>query len=113
MKRMMVLASLAAMSSGGCSPAREVVSEGQACELAKARATGSNRFPAASAAFCDHVAVEFNPAGYYVLSLHSDRDCDGICSTNLGWFAVQRSTGEVFDWDIAESKLGPPISSRQ
>ncbi|WP_143007368.1 hypothetical protein [Brevundimonas sp. 374] len=113
MKRTMVLAFLAAMSSGGCFSTREGVSETQACELAKRRTTDSHRFPAASAAFCDHVAAEFNPAGYYVLSLHSDRDCDGICSTNLGWFAVQRSTGEVFDWDMAESKLGSPVTSRQ
>lgn len=109
----MVLMSLAAVSSVGCSPAREVLSEAQACELAKKRTTDSHRFPAASAAFCDQMVGEFNPADYYVLSLHSDRDCDGICSTNLGWFAVQRSTGEVFDWDMAESKLGPPISGRQ
>ena len=46
---------------------------------------------------------------YYVLALHSRRDCDGICSTNMGWFAVEKATGRVFNWDVAEWKLGPPI----
>ena len=109
MKRVAVLASIAAMSSFGCSSTHGM-SEKQACELAMDRVANSRLLLGASAAFCDHVAAETNPTGYYVLSLHSGRDCDGICSTNLGWFAVQKSTGEVFNWNVAESKLGSPIA---
>jgi hypothetical protein len=48
-----------------------------------------------------------------VLALHSNRHCDGICSTNMGWFAVDKRTGRVFDWDVAEMKLGQPVKSHR
>lgn len=80
---------VAAYPVAGCgslhSPSRALVSsENQACELAKARVTELNRFPKSRIAFCDHVVAAANPVGYYVLALHSDRQCDGICSTNMG-----------------------------
>ncbi len=60
-------------------------------------------------AFCDLVAPDSSPSGYYVLALHSTRKCDGICSTHMGWFAVQKATGRVFEWDMVEDKLGLPV----
>jgi hypothetical protein len=57
-------------------------------------------------AFCDHAD---SPPGYYVLALHSNRHCEGICSTNMGWFAVQKASGRIFEWDVGEQKLGSPI----
>jgi len=27
----------------------------------------------------------------------------------MGWFAVQKATGRVFEWDVAEQKLGLPV----
>jgi hypothetical protein len=27
----------------------------------------------------------------------------------MGWFAVQKATGRVFEWDVAELRLGPPV----
>lgn len=96
----------------GCSTDADVSSEPEACRLATAGVAAIKRFPASRIASCDHLVAASNPPGYYVLALHSDRQCEGICSTHLGWYAVQRSNGEVFDWDVAESRLGPPIVRR-
>jgi hypothetical protein len=63
-------------------------------------------------AFCDHVVADANPSGFYVLALHSTRRCEGICSTNMGWFAVERSTGRVFAWDVGEQQVGREFRAR-
>lgn len=104
----MVGIGLVALFLAGCSTAREVSSEQQACTLATARVVEVNRFPTAHVAACDPVMASDTP-GYYVLALQSDRRCEDICSTNLGWYAIRRSDGEVFDWDVGESRLGPPV----
>jgi hypothetical protein len=31
----------------------------------------------------------------------------------MGWFAVDKRTGRVFDWDVAEMKLGQSIQARR
>ena len=57
------------------------------------------------------IAEEDSPRGYYVMALHSRRECDGICSTNMGWFAIRRSSGRVFEWDVADMKIGKPLKA--
>jgi hypothetical protein len=86
-----------------------------ACAVAKARVSAQRHFPVSEVAFCDHVGAVDSPRGYYVLAFHGKRtDCGGICgSTNMGWFAVQKATGRVFEWDVAEDKLGPSIDLRR
>lgn len=32
--------------------------------------------------------------------------CLRASSTLLGWFAVERATGRVFDWDVVDDRLG-------
>ena len=88
-----------------------VRTEEAACERVKTRFVAVRRFPRSRIAFCDVISRADSPRGFYVLALHSNRRCDGICSTNLGWFAVDRATGRVFEWDVAENRLGPPISA--
>ena len=77
--------------------------------MVKARVSAKREFSISAIAFCDIIPEASSPMNYYVLALHSRRDCDGICSTNMGWFAVEKATGRVFNWDVAEWKLGPPI----
>lgn len=95
---------LVSLLQTGCAVSDRVSSEPEACERVKA----SFADPAARARItaCDHVMPDTNPPGFYVMSVQSDRQCDGICSRNMGWFAVRRSTGEVFEWDVAEMTLG-------
>lgn len=89
-----------------------VASEQAACALTKARVVARDHFPVSVIAFCDFIVPEAQPKGFYVLALHSARKCDGICSTNMGWFAVQKATRRVFEWDMVEEKLGPPVRIR-
>jgi hypothetical protein len=80
-----------------------------ACEIVKAQVSASRHFPISVIAFCDIIPARSSPKAYYVLALHSRRQCEGICSTNMGWFAVQKLTGRVFEWDMAEEKPGPRV----
>jgi hypothetical protein len=80
-----------------------------ACERVKTRVSEVRHFAVSAVAFCDMIGPADSPKGFYVLSLHSNRRCEGICSTNMGWFAVGKRTGRVFEWDIAEMRLGRPI----
>lgn len=80
-----------------------------ACDVVKARVSASRHFPTSAIAFCDSVSADSSPKNLYLLALHSKRECEGICSTNIGWFAVQKTTGRVFEWDVAEWKLGSPV----
>jgi len=59
--------------------------------------------------FCDIIPADSGLAGFYVLSVHSGRQCDGICSSNMGWFAVEKASGKIFEWDVGEWKLGPRV----
>jgi len=90
--------------------AAPVHSEKAACDRVKARASAVQRFPVSLVASCDPIGQRDSPKGFYVLALHSNRQCDGICSSNMGWFAVEKATGRVFEWDVAEMKLGRPLS---
>ena len=80
-----------------------------ACSIAMARVSASRDFPASIIAYCDTLPADGRPNDLYVLALHSKRECEGICSTNMGWFAAQKAPGRVFGWDVAEGKIGSPI----
>ena len=62
--------------------------------------------------FCD-----FSPFGdprddkWFLIALRSNRKCDGVCSTLMGWFAVDRRTGAIHSFDMAEFEIGPPVDS--
>ncbi|QIK77989.1 hypothetical protein G7077_02750 [Sphingomonas piscis] len=83
-----------------------------ACERVKTQYAAANHFPVSVVAFCDPIESADSPEGFYVLALHSNRKCDGICSTNMGWFAVKKRTGRVFEWDVVEMRLGGPLRPR-
>lgn len=82
-----------------------------ACERIKAEVAARAQFDVRNITFCDIIGRADSPRGYYVLALHSTRpDCEGICSTSMGWFAIHKTSGRVFEWDVAESILGAPIN---
>jgi hypothetical protein len=43
---------------------------------------------------------------YAVFGLHSDRWCDYMCSSLVGWYAVERTSRRIFDWDISQAIVG-------
>ena len=103
-----LLLAMGLLPSTGPLDAAPVRTAKAACERVKTRLSAVERFPV-----CDPIGAADSPKGFYVLSLHSNRHCDGICSTNMGWFAVEKRTGRVFEWDVAEMKLGPPVKSHR
>jgi hypothetical protein len=60
--------------------------------------------------WCDHTSIESYK--YAIIGLHSNRQCDYICSSLAGWFAVDRRNGAVFEWDINEQRLGKRFDRR-
>ena len=86
-------------------------SEETACTVVKGRVAARGDFSVSRVAFCDFSMDP--PAGFYVLALHSTRRCEGICSTNLGWFAIERSSGRVFEWNVWEWELGAEVRARR
>jgi hypothetical protein len=50
-----------------------------------------------------------NPPDWWVIGLRSSRQCDGICSNLRGWFAVNRLTNEVREFDMGRHAVGGPI----
>lgn len=108
-------ASLVALAAAGSAPAHSgpVKTAARACLLVKARYHASTGFPLRRIGFCDTVARSDSPPGFYVLGLHSTRRCPYICSSLLGWFAVRKADGRVFQWDVPSDRLGPPFEHRR
>lgn len=107
----MFVAALATAPASSVPPntATSVMTEDAACNSVKARVAAVRHFEVSIIASCDLIVEDAQPEGLYVLALHSNRKCEGICSTNIGWFAIQKATGRVFEWDVADWKLGRPI----
>jgi hypothetical protein len=101
---------LASLALANAAPVR---SASEACTLAKASFAARDHFPMARIGFCDVIPATEGPRGFYVLTLHSTRRCEGICSRWLGSFAVERSSGRVFLWNVAEWELGVEVRRRQ
>jgi hypothetical protein len=60
--------------------------------------------------FCD--VADFGIPDLYVIGLHSGSPCAAgldSCSNLVDWFAVRRSTAEVYYWDVANLELGKPL----
>ena len=56
------------------------------------------------------VSDRANAQDFYVLRLNGLCREDVCGSVLLGWYGVERETGEVFDWDIAENRPGGDVS---
>ena len=92
--------------------ATPVRSRGVACALAKARVAAHLHRTRSSIRECETLRAVDSPPGYYILALRGW--CrEPICgSTLIGWFAVQKRTGRVFNWDVGESRLSTELRAR-
>ena len=59
--------------------------------------------------FCDVTTTNYDHPDWIVIGLRSFRECDGFCSNLRGWFAVNRKTGEVREWNVGDWTIGDPI----
>jgi hypothetical protein len=79
--------------------------------VATARITNLRHRPTSNVAFCDDIPEDFSPDGYYVTGLRAYcHEPLGCGSTLMGWFAVRKSDGGVFEYDVAESTVGRPVT---
>lgn len=86
-----------------------VRSEVAACTAATARAAAQLQRAPSSIPGCEPVGAADSPQGFYVLALRG-RCRETVCgSTLIGWYAVEKGTGHVFEWDVAEWRLGSRI----
>jgi hypothetical protein len=89
------------------------VSSGEAaCAVARARVAGHFHRTRASIPACETLRAADGPRDYYLLALRGW--CrETVCgSTLIGWFAVEKHTGRVFEWDVGEDRLGVELSPR-
>lgn len=98
---------LLALPSASCATPQSVGSAEAACVVATTRVTAQNGLSASHVAFCDDIPEADSPAGYYVMALRAHCSEELCGSTNMGWFAVQKATGDVFEVDdVTDWKLG-------
>ena len=89
------------------------LSSAKACEVLQKRMAVHDGVPRRlikTTWYCDVTTDEYNDhPQWWVIGLRSFRKCDGICSNLRGWFAVDRTSGEVREWNVADMVLGGPI----
>jgi len=100
------IGSAVSTSSAAASPVR---SKASACSAIKNRVSSAHRIQIKIIAFCDVVSLRNSPRGFYIMAIHSNRECDGICSTLMGWYAINRVNGRIFEWSVADQKIGPEV----
>lgn len=101
-----------ALLSANCAKPHPVNSAQAACAVATSRVTALRHQPASHVAFCDDIPETSSPVGYYLTGLRAHcREERGCGSTLMGWFAIRKSDGKVFEYDVAESEVGRPVGS--
>ena len=89
-------------------------SDSKACSVLKERIGVHDGVPPTALDkiwFCDIAQdpYEENPPDWWVIRLRSSRQCDGICNNLRGWFAVNRLTNEVREFDTDKQSVGDQI----
>ena len=91
-------------------PTDSVRTEAQACSVVqKLVATASGLPPTGPKGmgwFCDHLDPQDK---WFVLALRSNRKCEGICSNLMGWYAVNKASGKVHEYNVANLEVGAVI----
>ena len=110
------LALFAAAMFGGCAQSvapLPIASADQACERTMAVLVANRSYPADQMVGCDGGTTDEN-AGHYVLRVNGVcNDPQGCGSVLMGWYAVEASTGVVYDWDVAELEIGKRIDRQE
>lgn len=102
----------AAICSVACEPLKPAKSVEAACASASSRVTALRNLTLSHVVSCEGLELPDGPAGYQVVGLHGP--ClEAVCgSTLMGWFAVRKTNGDVFEYDMGESKVGRPLTDR-
>ena len=57
--------------------------------------------------YCDFSSLSGNR--WFFVALRANRACSGTCSNLVGWFAVNRRTGEIHSYDIVNLRMGSTL----
>lgn len=107
---LLILMALGALLPAGCAKPEAVPSAESACAAATARVTAQRGLPASHVAYCDGISEGDGPPGYYVLALRAHCREELCGSTLMGWFAVKKATGEVFEVEVGDWKVGRAVA---
>lgn len=104
------LVAILAQSACAASPTDSVKTKKQACKAVQKRVAAESGLsltgPKGMGWFCDHTD---NDGKWFVLGLRSNRKCEGICSNLMGWYAVNKVTGKVHEYNVTEMEVGPEM----
>ncbi|WP_146112144.1 MULTISPECIES: hypothetical protein [unclassified Brevundimonas] len=82
-----------------------------ACAKATALVTAQRGLPITHVAYCDQTREADSPSGFYIMALRAQCSDDLCGSTNMGWFAVQKATADIFEVDdVTDWKLGRRVT---
>lgn len=102
---------LLAFNAAGCGQlanSETAISDHGACELVKTAVSAQGQYENTTITGCDFSDSDDAPK-YYILRLN------GICrekvcgSVLMGWYAVEKSSGRVFEWDVADWSLADEV----
>ena len=114
MRMMACVVAILAMTASACAVKQaegSVSSSDEACELVAKAVIARGDYRAEQIAGCngDLQDDDDSRAGYYILRLNAHCREDICGSVLLGWYAIEQSTGRVYEWDVAEWRLGEEV----
>ena len=90
------------------SHAQTPVTEEVACARVQkhvaARAGLPSEDPISSGWYCEFVS--YDQKEWFVVALRSSRECESPCSNLMGWFAINRETEALHEFDVGEYRVG-------
>ena len=108
-----LIATLIAPQVASCSPQatpEPAISEREACERARAAVARRDAYEKSAIAGCDY-SVADNMPNLHVLRLNAFCHEELCGSVLLGWFAVDKDSGQVFEWNVADWTLGEELAT--
>jgi len=100
---------------GHAASPEELLDQDEACVVVKKHvaieASLPETGPPGMGWFCDFSGFrDSRDERWFLIALRSNRPCDGICSNLMGWYAVERTTGSLHDFDMGENEIGREIN---
>lgn len=100
-----------ALAPDGTAVAGGHLNKASSCSLLKAKASRLDSLPETGPPgagwYCDFSSLSGNR--WFVVALRSNRSCGGDCSNLMGWYAINRRSGEIHSYDITKLRVGPTL----
>lgn len=110
-RNLTIFLAVLALPTTGCTISQPVGSDQLACAVATARVAALRQLPATHVASCE-AGSDSDVPGYDVVSLRGHCREEMCGSTLIGWFAVRKADGAVFEFNVGDWTVGQPVSIR-